>query len=226
MHGKFRLMTVAAALLATSAAYAGEMAAPKGWGAHVFVAADIAAAIPEKQSKSYTGSSSGNPVAGTLSSGRGSGWGGALVVGAELGRDLAVMVEGQYLSLDQKYDLNGDVTIAGAKYAYDRQNFLDAGHAYAGFLTGHYRLPVAGYARPYVGLGVGMPYVKMGDDRSTALIGKAVAGVDVAVGEKLSIYGEYNYLRSMEFDVKTANYGASKGEIDTHLLRLGLKGRF
>lgn len=131
------------------------------------------------------------------------GWDVKLVAGVETLRDFAVMAE---LSYGQ-----AELAESGAEAQGDIFNL---------FATGHYRLPVKGRIRPYVGFGLGVTAVQDDTLDATGAGFKLVGGVDTAVTETGSIYFEIDYSKSY----------LSDGDVDFDIvrgsLRAGYKQRF
>lgn len=207
-------LTIAAALVAAAPA----LAEPGEWKAAevtVFVGADIGYLVPVSTDWTLD-DSTGRSV---FELGDGSGWAGSVVVGAEIARDFAVMLEGQILEAEQ--DFVSEAGSATVKSGSSEITFMGA------FLTGHYRLPVPGRFRPYLGAGVGMGMLDVEHgDSDTAFAVKGVAGLDVAVAQASSVYGEYNYIVTTPEKIKDGKGASLEADLNTSLFRIGLRHRF
>ncbi|MDD2868611.1 hypothetical protein [Neomegalonema sp.] len=132
--------------------------------------------------------------------------------GVEVGRDWAFQLEAQYLGLDRNLFLH-----YGGEIGTIMQDQED--HLFAGFVTGQYRIPMEGYFRPYLGLGLGFLTHDFGSDGDDYLWAtKFQLGGDLAVGDTISLYGQYDMI-------------AAEGKFDQtnsliHVGRVGLKKRF
>lgn len=131
------------------------------------------------------------------------GWAVTAVAGVETLRDFAVMGE---LSYGQ-----AEITESGEEAE---------GDIFQAFAIGHYRIPIAGRIRPYVGGGFGYTIVQGAESDANGPAFKLLAGVDGAVGEWSSVYFQVDYIRSLTDD------GGADIDLTQTQIRVGYKRRF
>ncbi|WP_018632438.1 porin family protein [Neomegalonema perideroedes] len=186
-----------------------------GWGGQVRFTASLDAGIGQTRAGRYVDvmyDEAGEATGEWVQGGRGKGLALGANIGVEVGRDWAFQLEAQYLTLNRRvtHHLGSDPS---ETYA-DQED-----HVFAGFVTGQYRIPLEGYFRPYVGAGLGFLTHDFGSDGDDYLWAtKFQLGGDFAVGETISLYGQYDLI-------------AAEGKFDQtnsllHVGRVGVKKRF
>lgn len=202
----------AAALTALFAGAPAQAEGALGWGGQVRFTASVDAGIGQtRMGRDVQGLPEGDFRGEYFVRDGGKGLSLGANVGVEVGRDWAFQLEAQYLNLDSRTRY----------YGSDAGNLVsdDEAHLFAGFITGQYRIPISGYFRPYLGAGVGFLTEDFGSDgRDYLWAAKAQLGGDLAVGETVSLYGQYDLIAAeSKFDQTSALL---------HVGRVGLKKRF
>lgn len=212
-------LIAAAALTAVCSASPALAQTASGWGGQVRFTASVDGGIGQTRAGRYV-----VPLSEDVAEeGRGpKGLALGASVGVEVGRDWAFQLEGQFLKFDQR------------QYRRTSQGTIqrdENGHLFAGFLTAQYRLPLEGYFRPYIGGGVGLlkgdyaanqPLVaelrrnKREYDFDWA--GKFQLGGDFAIGETISLFGQYDLI------APDGRFDETDGLM--HVGRVGVKKRF
>ncbi|MCI4662379.1 MAG: porin family protein [Neomegalonema sp.] len=131
-------------------------------------------------------------------------WGVTGVAGVELANHIALMGELQFRQ--------AEISDTGNDRDFD---------IYTGFVTAHYRIPLAGSTRPYVGAGAGYSIATADGQTDHGFAAKLVAGADFALTDTSSTYFEYNFVRMFMSADEGADYNA-----DDHQVRAGVRWRF
>ena len=89
--------------------------------------------------------------------------------------------------------------------------------------------------KPYLGFGAGAVRLDAGttaiagstlDDRDTVFGAQGILGLGYAVTSQLDLFGQYNYLRTADADMRLANGNAVSVGYDSHALFVGLRYSF
>jgi|GEM_PF-2171056 len=140
------------------------------------------------------------------------GWNASVHAGAGIGRDWAALVEVSYSEAEAAG--RDDIGVGG-----------DDVRILAGFLTAQYRFATIGRLRPYVELGAGLGNIDDGYDDTTAFGLKGAFGLDYAVGERTSIFGELQYAKFFGVDYEVTG-SEIESSVSSTTLNFGVNQRF